>query len=101
MSLIESNNLRTEFEASRYSDEFCVEHNIDRSISLEMVDIILTQAERNEITTFAWQDSVPNVDNDFGDYPYTCPNCHKAQKYKSKFCPECGVKMTNAWRVRE
>lgn len=44
-------------------------------------------------STYAWQDSVPNVDNDFGDYPYTCPNCHTAQRYKSKYCPECGVKI--------
>ena len=46
--------------------------------------------------TYAWQDSIPDVDNDYGKYAHTCPNCHTAQRNKSKFCPECGVKMNNA-----
>ena len=61
MSLIESNNLREEFEASRYSDEFCAEHHIDRSINLEMVDIILTEAEKKKLSTQDWKNRIEEI----------------------------------------
>lgn len=61
MSLIEPNNLREEFEAARYSDEFCAEHNIDRSINLEMVDIILTKAEKNGQSNQDWKRRIEEI----------------------------------------
>ena len=61
----------------------------------EALDKAIAKFNEPEIT-YAWQDSIPDVDNDYGNYAYTCPKCHKAQRNKSKFCPECGVKMNNA-----
>ena len=58
----------------------------------EALDKAIAKFNEPEIT-YAWQDSIPNVDNDYGKYAYTCPNCHMAQRNKSKFCPNCGAKM--------
>ena len=42
--LIDRSALQDQIHSSCYSDEFCIEHNIDRSINLNIVDMAICNA---------------------------------------------------------
>ena len=79
-------------DAHKYSDSFCEEHNIDWSINLGMVHILV-----NELPSVTPQQKIgrwiSNAEDDLKISEYTCSNCKGLSDEDSDFCPKCGAKM--------
>ena len=87
---------------SQYSDSFCKEHNIDRSVNLGMVRIVLNDlpsiSVEEKVGRWEWvqYDSNPNIGN------WHCSECNRIvcgaitaanPVYAYKYCPNCGARM--------
>lgn len=85
-------------DAHKYSNDFCVEHNIDWSINFEMAHIILNElpAVYPNPKKGMWvrKYSRPNV---YQDTYWYCSACDAACKYEwaqlFAYCPNCGANM--------
>lgn len=93
-----------EFEQDQYHDDFCREHNIDHSISMEMVRIRL-----HDLPTVSCSEKANRSGEWIPDPPFMakCSLCGyiqptngadmtgKALVHKAiyKYCPNCGAKM--------
>ena len=78
-----------EFEEDQYHLEFCIEHGIDRSISMEMVRIRLhdmpsVNPQRSGKWTYIGSSDV------YGMKVVECSSCRKRIFGGGKFCSNCG-----------
>lgn len=96
MRLIDADTAIETLENGKYSPDYCKEHEIDHSISMEMVRILLNtlppaQPERK---TGQWIEH-ENADIIEGYYVsmYECSCCHTWKNDDSNYCPDCGADM--------
>lgn len=82
-------------DKSKYSNEFCEEHNIDWSINLGMAHIVV-----NELKPVTPQPKIghwiehPHEAGENWEYSrYECSECHVWTDDDSDYCPNCGAKM--------
>ena len=85
MSQIDVDALKAEILKNQYTVKFCLEHGIERSISLEMLWIVLDNAPKFERPQGKW------IEHEDG---YNiCPYCKNRTAFSYPFCPYCGAQM--------
>lgn len=111
--LISRSELKMKIEEVQYTQEFCIEHQIDYSISMQMLEMVIDNAPTVDINTELsvaylkgrrqgqsderpqgeWinREAVSNTTFPFWER-YECNQCHKFNGY-SNFCPNCGADM--------
>jgi len=87
--LISREKALTELEAHKLPKQYCIDHNIDETIDMGMVRIILNQ--------------LPSavLEREKGEWikccsccrEYKCSNCEYEHCQESNFCPNCGADM--------
>lgn len=65
--LISREVLKNEIEEVQYSQEFCIEHHIDYSVSMQMLGMVINNAPTVEV-----------------GYLTNCANCEKVEKIRAK-----------------
>jgi len=99
--LIDADALKKEIEDVQYTQEFCIEHQIDYSISMRMLSMIIDNAPTVEQQKGKWIYSTPvDKEKEYGGY---CSRCKcdmpifiedwKQVYCETDYCPNCGAKM--------
>lgn len=94
MRLIDADVAIRTLENSRYSPDYCKEHGIDHSISMEMVRILLNvlPSAESECKTGQWI----QLTCDSAEWWY-CSECNGRVQMnpwaKYNYCPNCGTDM--------
>lgn len=100
MRLIDADVAIRTLENGRYSTDYCKEHGIDYSISMEMVRILLDNlpSVQPERKTGQWISSDSELEikcnkcgKDFGEYVDSPDYIYLVER--PKFCPNCGTDM--------
>lgn len=112
--LIDANALKEEIDKIQYTREFCVEHQIDYSISMQMVGLVIDNAPtvpQTIITEFKgcdncelerplgeWIDEGQYAEG-HSEHAYTCKKCGyqiielPSMIFENRFCKNCGAEM--------
>lgn len=94
MELISRQAVLDAVDAHKYSDSFCEEHNIDWSINLGMVHILVNELPYQHEKVGKWI----HKNDDCNDW-LECSECEYGSEGEVKFghgtnfCPNCGAKM--------
>lgn len=118
--LISREDLKKAIDHFQYTDEFCVKHQIDNSISLHMLKKIINNAPTVEIDEGVIQKVLNNkcmsvVANEYlkalhgkgpqgewqfmsGGY-YKCNKCPCYSLHKTNYCSNCGAQMNKGGEV--
>ncbi len=77
-----------------YSREFCIEHNIDWSLSLAVAELVINRLP--SVTPIRHKGHwIPlgNYDDWGNESSYKCSECGDKNTYPDNFCPNCGSDM--------
>lgn len=105
--LISRKALKKKIEEVQYSQDFCVEHHIDYSVSMQMLGMVIDNAPTVD-TTFnevvAYECGKKSFERPQGEWlwlgfddgdsrRWSCSLCGRGVKNQENFCPNCGADM--------
>ena len=108
--LISRSELKKKIEEVQYTQEFCIEHQIDYSISMQMLEMVIDNAPTVDINTelsvayLKGRRQGQSEERPQGEWVYVtmstlglqiarCTNCNEKAYGMTDFCPNCGAKM--------